>query len=130
MKQITLLLKNRTGVLAEVTELLAARGINIENLSAEGASEMGVMVMQVDRYDEALALLNENGYNAVTEDALVVRLPNQPGALAGVARRFRDAGIDIRSITVVDHDEKIALAAISTDRTQEALDLVRDILVE
>jgi hypothetical protein len=65
----------------------------------------------------------------VTEDAILVRLKNQPGALAHIARRFTDAGIGLRSVRFIQRDDDFALVAISTDRTEAALALVADVLL-
>jgi hypothetical protein len=130
MKQITVIARNRAGLMADVTGALAAAGINIENADAQSFRDAAVMILTVDRYDEALrALQTLPDITAVSEDAILVRLRNEPGALARVSSRFREAGINIRSIRFVQRDDDHALVAISTERRAEALELVRDVLV-
>lgn len=129
MKQITVVTKNRPGLAADLTETLGARGINIENLTAGVVGEIAVFLIIVDRYDEALAALRDASFEAVSEDALVVRIPNEPGALAKVARRFTDAGIALRSMRIIRRIEGWGLVAISTDRITEARRLVQDLLI-
>jgi hypothetical protein len=63
----------------------------------------------------------------VTEDAILVKLKNKPGALAQIARRFTDAGISLRSVRFIQRDNDFALVAISTDRSEAALALVADV---
>jgi hypothetical protein len=65
----------------------------------------------------------------ITEDAILVKLINEPGALAKIARRFTDAGIGLRSIRFMERNNEYGLVAISTDRTDSALALVEDVLV-
>jgi hypothetical protein len=87
-----------------------------------------VIVFDVDQYDRALQCLREfQGIQIITEDAILVKLKNQPGALAKIARRFTDAGINVRSVRFIERDEEFALVAISTDRTEAALAVVADV---
>lgn len=129
MKQIVIVTQNRAGLVADISEGLGARGINIESLDAEEVHGLAVIELTVDRYDEALQALRDAGFDAVTEDAIVIRLPDEPGALAKVARRFKDADIDLRSVRILSRREGWALVALGTKRTQQARDLVKDYLV-
>jgi hypothetical protein len=54
---------------------------------------------------------------------------HRPGALAALARRFRDVGIDLRSVRIIPTSGGQTLAAVATERTAEAVALVKDILV-
>lgn len=128
MKQITVVAKGHPDLVAEITEALAARKINIETLEAEEVRGMGVVVFSVDRYDDALQALRDASFHAVTEDALVVQIADEPGALARVARRLADAGIHIRSARIIRRTDG-SVVAISTDRIQEARDVLKDLLI-
>jgi len=128
MKQIHIVSTNRIGLIAELTEALARADINIDSVDAEQVGDNAVIVLNVDQYGPALLCLREfQGLQIVTEDAILVKLKNQPGALAQIARRFTDAGISVRSVRFIQHDEDFALVAISTDRTEAALALVADV---
>lgn len=130
MKQITIVAQNRSGVVAEITEALAAENINIDALVADGHAESGVIVLTVDRYDDALHVIARiPDIKALTEDVILVRLDDKPGALAQIARRFKDANINIRSIRIISRENQQSLAAICTDRSKEAMKLVEDILI-
>ncbi len=128
MKQIHIVGANRIGLIADLTEALAQAEINIESIDAEQVGDNAVIVLNVNRYDPALQCLREiSGIQIITEDAILVKLKNQPGALARVSRRFTDAGISVRSVRFIERDDNFALVAISTDRTDAALALVADL---
>ncbi|MBI5724948.1 MAG: ACT domain-containing protein [Planctomycetes bacterium] len=129
MKEIVIVTQNRTGLMADISEALAGAGVNIETLEAEEVHELAVVNLTVDKYDPALLALHNAGFEAVTEDAIVVRIPDEPGGLARVAKRFKDANIDLRSIRILRRHKGFALVALAADRSKEALDLVRDCLV-
>ena len=129
MKQITIVAESAPELLAQVSEILAARGINIETLNAETVQDYGVVILTVDRYDEALAALRDAGLHAVSEDAIIIRIADEPGALARISRRFHDAEIRLRSVRIIRRSSGSGLVALSTERTERALELVKDVLV-
>lgn len=129
MKQITIVSESRPGVMAEIAEALAAAGVNIESLDAESMGDSGVIILTVDKYDEALRALARTPFHAISEDAIVVQLDDKPGELARVMRRFKDAQINLRSIHIIRRDAGKSIVAISTRRTEEAKELVKDLLI-
>lgn len=129
MKQITIVTESRRGLTADITALLAGEEINIETLDAEEVEGADVVTMTVDHYNRALAALRDAGYPAVTEDALLVRVEDEPGALAKVAMKFKEADIPVRSIRIIRRRNGFGIVAISTERTEAAKDLVRELLI-
>lgn len=129
MKQITIITDDRPGIVADLARLLGDRGINIEKMNAEVEDEHGVIIIEVDQYDEALKALRDASYAAVSEDAILVKLKDEPGALARVAARFKDAQINLRSVRIMRREKGYSLVAIVAERTEEAIELVNDVLV-
>ena len=129
MKQITIVTESRRGLTADIAGLLAEEGINIETLDAEEGEGADVGTLTVDRYNRALAALRDGGYPAVTEDAMLVRIEDEPGALAKVAVRFKEADIPVRSIRIIRRRNGFGIVAISTERKEAAKELVRDLLI-
>lgn len=119
MKQLSIITENHLGVMTKITEALAKENINIESLDAELAGEQVIVVLNVDQYDKALHIIHQlDNMQIVTEDAILVRLINEPGALAKIARRFTNAGIGLRSIRFIQRDQHFGLVTICTDRTE------------
>ena len=129
MKQITIVVKDRPGLLADISETMLEAGVNIESLDAEQIGGSAAIVMTVDKYDAALQALRDTPFKAVSEDAILVKLDDKPGALAMIARRFKDAGINLRSIRTISRDGGKSIVAISAQRTKEAMKLVEDVLI-
>ncbi len=129
MKQITIICESRPGVMAEISEALAAAGVNIETLDAETFGTSGVIIMTVDKYDDALRALARTPFHAISEDAIVVQLDDKPGELARITRRFKEAEINLRSIRIIRRDAGKSIVAISTRRPEEAKELVKDVLI-
>ena len=129
MKQITIVAPDRKGLVSEITQLLGDGGFNIETLNAGRVGRMGVILLSVDRYDEALAALRDAGFPALTEDALVVKVKDEPGAVARLSSRLAEAGVNVRSLRIIRRMEGEGLVAISSDDMERAREILKDLLV-
>lgn len=123
MERIVIIVRDRVGLIADIARALADANVNIESLDTEKTGEQGIMTLTTDDTDRALHALREAGYRAATDDALIFRLPDQPGSLARVAERFKEAGVNIQSLHILDRGDGQATVALTTlDRAQaEAL---------
>ncbi|MDP7010055.1 MAG: hypothetical protein QF685_01635 [Verrucomicrobiota bacterium] len=129
MKQITIVTKNRDGLTADIAAVLGDNNINIESLDAEEVEGMGVVTLMVDHYNRALHALRDSGWHAVTEDAFIIRVRDEPGALARVVKRFKDASIHVSSIRIIQHEGQWGMVAVSAEPVEEARALVKDKLL-
>ena len=129
MKEITVIAQNKPGEIAHLTEVLAAEGINIQDIDADTKDSLGVIHLVVDHYDKALRILSDSGFQAISGDALVIRLHDQPGALAQIAARFARAKINLRSMHIIQRESGAVLVSMVTDDNQNAARLVADVLV-
>jgi hypothetical protein len=126
MKQIVILSEGRPGLVADVTIALGERGVNISTIDAETSQGVGVVRMTVSDYDLALRTLRDAGLHAFSEDVLLIRVEDKPGALARVARRLKDAGLNLTSLRIIRREAGSGVAALSTDDGPKARDLLRD----
>lgn len=130
MKQITIVTPpDRPGTVADIAARLGERNVNILDMDATDDHAHGVILLQAEPYDEALRVLSEGGYHAVGEEVLVIRLKDEPGALAKVAARFCDPQININAMRFVRRDGGWASVLLSTSDNQRARDLLADCLV-
>ncbi len=83
----------------------------------------------MDKYDEALKTLTDASFTVYTENTIVVEIADEPGALAKIARRFKDADLNMRSIRIMKREAGNSLVAIAADHTKEAIKLVEDCIV-
>ncbi len=80
MKQITIVTPARNGVVADISQVLGQADMNIETLEAFVVREWDIVQLTVSNYDTALTVLRDAGYDAITEDAVVVNVNDRPGA--------------------------------------------------
>lgn len=124
MRNIRVVVPNRPGLLAELTEVLASRGVDIANIVVETENTGAVVRMEVEDDDAALGALTDAGYHAVSDDVLLARIEDRPGSLASLSRRFADANLNIRSLHHVRRESGFALVAVSTDDNGRARELL------
>ena len=93
---------------------MAERNINIETISAEALGEKRAITLTADDHDGALRALTDAGFKTVSDESLVLRLRDEPGALARLAERFKQAGVNIRSLHILDRRNGYATVAISS----------------
>jgi hypothetical protein len=130
VKQITVITPpDRPGTVADIAERLGSRGINILEMDVTDDHAHGVILLQAEPYDEALRALADGGYHAVSEEVLVIRIKDEPGALAKVAARFREPQINISAMRIVRRDGGWASVILSTNDNERARTLLADCLV-
>jgi hypothetical protein len=95
---LTVLMENRPGALADVGEALGSVGVNIEAVAGFGMDNHGRIHLVVDDADAAKAALKEAGLTLEAErEALQVTLDDAPGAIGSYARKLADKGMNIEA---------------------------------
>jgi hypothetical protein len=117
---ITVLMDNRPGALADITEALGKAGINIEGMCGFVTSGGGVGHLLVQ--DPGAARRALSGVCEVGEerDVLVADLEDRPGALAGVVRRLADAGVNVE-VGYLTAKLQVVLAVSDIEKARAAL---------
>ena len=93
--QLAVFVDNRPGTLLRMCQALAAAKVNILALSILDTVDHAIIRMVVDRPKEAERVLA--GLNAMMQrnDVIVMDVPNSVGALAQIAERLAQAGINM-----------------------------------
>ena len=93
--EISLKLPNSPGALADVCEVLSNERVNVVALTVEAG---GVMRMIVDNHVHAVGVLRDRYHDVDERDALLVAVPNNPGAFLAVARLMAGAGVNLEYV--------------------------------
>ena len=80
----------------------------------------------MDQYKRALHVLNNAGWNPIEEDTRLLRVADEPGVIAHLAKRLCDSDLHICSMRVVQHHGDWGAIAVSADPIEKARDLVKD----
>ena len=91
-------LADTPGALADVTEAIAAKGVNITSVSGSTCGDMGRVAIATDDDAQTRAALTEARAKFEEKEITSVPLRHMPGALAKAARQLAGAGINIESV--------------------------------
>ena len=95
IQQISVFLENRAGQLAEITGVLAKKGIDLRAINIAETSDYGVLRLIADKPQEAAATLLEQGFILSMTPVVAVSVPDVPGGLAGVLDILAKENIDV-----------------------------------
>ena len=111
MIDLTIVLPNRPGALAEVGEALGRAGVGIEGGGAWVLDGCAVAHFLFHDGQAARAALESAGIHVLQErDVLVQRLKQEvPGQLGSITRHMAEAGVNIE-VLYSDHDNQLIMA--------------------
>jgi hypothetical protein len=110
MKDLTIMLENRTGALAEMGDALGRAGVSVEGGGAFVVDGQGVAHFLFEDGAAARRALEAAGIPVLEErDVLVQRLnQDEPGQLGKISRRMAEAGVNIE-VLYSDHNHQLIL---------------------
>ncbi len=93
--QISIFLENKMGQLAEVTDWLAKKEVNLQALSIADSQDFGILRIIAKHASNLLSELNQEGYTAIATQVLAVALPHQPGGMAKILSVLSENNVDV-----------------------------------
>ena len=84
IKQISILVENKPGRLAEITKIIGEKQINIRALSVADTTHFGILRIIVDNPEEVEKVLREAGLTVSITSVITACIHNKPGGLAEV----------------------------------------------
>lgn len=120
MKQLTVIVDDKVGLLANISYLLGRSRINIDSISVASVGGKAIVNLLVKDTARTKEVLEANGYRCLEADSLVVRLPNQPGEMAKMARLLADHKINMEHLSALSQDEKSSVYSIKVDKPAKA----------
>ena len=127
VKQISVFLENKPGMLNKMTDVLSEHDIDLRALSLAETTDFGIARFIVDNVLETVTVLNEAGYINRLTPVVAAEIPDEPGALNRVLSIFKDNDINLEymyailsaegsnayMIFKVEDDEKASAALVS-----------------
>lgn len=96
VKQITVWVADRPGVLGDVASTLGEAKINIQAFLAHVSGDEGAIRLIVEKPAAAKKALAARGWRATEEEVVALTLANKPGTLGDAADKLGRSGINIR----------------------------------
>ena len=127
-KQLSIFVENRPGVISRALAMLFDASVNIQGMSVLDTVDHLVVRLLVDNPTKALLLLEEEEYQVLEQDVVVVEVSNRPGAMMDLGRKLARADININyAYGTASPDQQKAMLVIHTDSIERTLEAVREI---
>ena len=95
LKQISVFLENKPGMMFHVSEILARNGVDMRALSLAETSDFGIVRIIVDDVYKAATVLKDEGCIHSITPVIGVAIPDEPGGLHQVLSVLQEAGLNI-----------------------------------
>ncbi len=126
VEQISIFLENKSGRLAEVTEILAKAGINIRALSLADTADFGILRLIVNTTEKAKTVLKENGFTVGKTEVVAIEVPDRPGGLAGILNALKGEGINVEYMyAFVQKSGENAIIIFRFDDLERAIEVLQ-----
>ncbi|HBR31877.1 MAG TPA: hypothetical protein DD733_07305 [Clostridiales bacterium] len=93
--QLSVFVENKSGRLAEITDIIAKANIDIRALSIADTTDFGILRLVVDKPAEAEKTLKDKGLTVSLTEVIAVGIPDKPGGFADTMRVLSEKGISI-----------------------------------
>ena len=128
-KTLTIVEEDRVGLLMDISYIMGKEKINIESISAVSVGGKAIFSLMVKDVKKAAEVLKKNGFNVLETDTLMIKIKDEPGALAKIAKLMADNGINMTTMYVVSRDGDTMVIAFTADKARKAKELLKDYLI-
>ena len=123
--QLSVFLDNRPGTLARTCQSLASQGVNILALSISDTLDHAVIRLVVDDAKKAVAILSGLKLSLQERDVILFDLPNKPGAIADIAQKLAQAGINLEyAYCATSVSQSAGAIVLRTNNLEETIDVL------
>jgi hypothetical protein len=123
MKDLTVIMEDQPGKLADLGEATGRAGVNIEGICAMVGDGKGFIHILVEDGEKAKAALGEAGIDVADErEAVIVDLHDKPGAMGEIARDLAEAGVNIDVAYTIFSGVRLVILTEDVDKAREVLD--------
>jgi len=95
VKQLSVFLENKAGTMAELSHLLADKGINLRALCIADTQDFGIVRLITTEPELTLMHLREAGYICTITEVLAVAVDDTAGGMNGILVALADANLSI-----------------------------------
>ncbi len=119
---LTVIMEDRPGKLADLGEATGRGGVNIEGLCAMTGDGKGFIHILVEDAAAARKALEDAGIEIADErEAVVVDLHDKPGAVGEIARELAEAGVNIDVAYTIFSGVRLVILTDDVAKAHEAL---------
>lgn len=119
-KEVTVRMLNEIGVLAQLSKIVADKGINILAVTAWVEGENAVVRLITNDNLRVMDALREKNYNPRETEVVLTEVAHKPGMLRHITETLGAKGIDLHHLyaTAPDNQDRILVAFASANNDQ------------
>jgi len=126
-REIVLTTENRTGLLAEISRLLADMGINLLSIVVIAVDEFAIIRLLASSHSHASDALRGMGFSVEERDVVVMELPHYPGFLSRISEALarKDVSLIDLHATVSEEGSTGVVVFSCSDNGRRAVQMLR-----
>ena len=125
IQQLSIFVENKSGRLAEITEILGQAGVDIRAISVADTSDFGILRLIVDKPKEAVEALRAANLTVSLTSVIAVGIDDKPGEFAKAMRVLADGEIGVEYMYAFIRRDKgkayVILRVLESDKAVECL---------
>ncbi len=126
IKQISIFVENKSGRLAEITDIIAQAGVDIRALSIADTTDFGILRIIVDKPDTAAAALKEAGLTVSLTNVIAIGIEDRPGGFAKATKALNDAHIGVEYMyAFISRDQGRACVLLRVEDNEAAIQVLQ-----
>ena len=119
---LTIVLDNHPGAVANVCQSIGRAGVNIEGLCAFASSGIGILHTAVNDVTPARRAVEAAGYKISEErEVIIVDIEDRPGSAGAMLRHFGDAQVNLDLVYFATQN-RMVVSAPDLDKAKKALE--------
>lgn len=127
IKQLSVFVENQPGRLAEITDALYQKDIDIRALSIADTTNFGILRLIVNHPSRAESVLKEQGFTVSQTDVIGIGVEDRPGGLSAALDILRDADITVEYMyAFVSKAEKTAFVILRVEDNDMAIRVLEE----
>ena len=120
-RDLMVVLPNRPGTGAELTEAIARAGVNLDGACAVGTGSDSIVHLLAGDTGAVRRAIEGTGFEVRDErDVVITDIENRPGALAEILRRLADAQVNVE-FAYAAADGHLVIGADDVERARQAI---------
>ena len=129
LKQLSIFVENKKGRLEEITGILAKHQITIRAVSIADTTDYGILRLIVNKPDEAMVALKENGITVSITSVIAIAIDDKPGALYEAVKLLSDNDISIEYMYSAFPCPKLWSSSAFLDATLLPINVISDAII-
>ncbi|MDR3176963.1 MAG: amino acid-binding protein [Desulfovibrio sp.] len=125
IEQLSVLLENKVGRLAEVAQILEEADVRIRSMVLADTSEFGILRLIADQSETAYQALKTRGYTAGRTRVAAVGVGENPGGLRSALALLEKQTINVEYMYAFPRCGQENVMVFRFDKTEEAANILR-----